>query len=271
MPTLTPPQINIYSMEQKEFKSGQTVWYFSEGIWDFKNDVLEDFDADTKMWWLVKADDWFHEKELYHTKKEGISDLFPQQSPSPDMSKGGGCPDSGHPSQPQPIEEGETGLQSLDEETQEIVNKEFWNMVDDQTVKENLTVQKEGETPALTDAYTQMMKGWDWMYNTLMYHNDRELCQSESIYQQAEIAKEERDRFAELYAAQQHTGSEWVSVEDRLPEEPCNVIVNYKYGVGEVKFQNGKFGRLIGDIGNVNFIEWVDVTHWMPLPTAPKP
>ena len=60
--------------------------------------------------------------------------------------------------------------------------------------------------------------------------------------------------------------SEWISVEERLPKEVEHIIVCDEDGtVGEAIFL--KASRLF---------EWVDneniafVTHWMPLPEAPK-
>lgn len=51
--------------------------------------------------------------------------------------------------------------------------------------------------------------------------------------------------------------SEWISVKDRLPEKYERVLI----------FDN-KDGMLVGC-----FLDkpWKEATHWMPLPTPPKP
>lgn len=68
----------------------------------------------------------------------------------------------------------------------------------------------------------------------------------------------------DLYRAGYRKQSEWISVEERLPDNRKFVIVCDKYGnVGEAYHRAGRF-------------EWVDdeevveATHWMPLPEPPK-
>ena len=65
------------------------------------------------------------------------------------------------------------------------------------------------------------------------------------------------------------TVQEWISVEDRLPEEKVNCIVHYKHdycnndgywAIGFCFYDGEKF-RI--DLG-------YKVTHWMPLPNPPK-
>jgi hypothetical protein len=68
-----------------------------------------------------------------------------------------------------------------------------------------------------------------------------------------------------LYDADCRKQSEWISVEERLPKELTHVIICDEDGtVGEAFcYKEGRF-------------EWIDseeiafVTHWMPLPEAPK-
>ena len=69
-----------------------------------------------------------------------------------------------------------------------------------------------------------------------------------------------------LYNAGYRKQSEWISVEERLPESRKFVIACDEYGnVGEAYFfpKDGRF-------------EWIDdeeiafATHWMPFPEAPK-
>ena len=65
------------------------------------------------------------------------------------------------------------------------------------------------------------------------------------------------------------TVQEWISVEDRLPEEKVNCIVHYKHdycdndgywAIGTCFYDGEKF-RI-----NLSY----KVTHWMPLPQPPK-
>ena len=65
------------------------------------------------------------------------------------------------------------------------------------------------------------------------------------------------------------TVQEWISVEDRLPEEKVNCIVHYKHAYCDnddywaigICFYNGEKFQM----------DWsYKVTHWMPLPKPPK-
>ena len=58
------------------------------------------------------------------------------------------------------------------------------------------------------------------------------------------------------------TVQEWISVKDRLPEEKKMVLVNRK-GVISVEFQ-------CGCGWSYDYFTKFPVTHWMPLPEAPK-
>jgi hypothetical protein len=66
--------------------------------------------------------------------------------------------------------------------------------------------------------------------------------------------------------ANQQKESEWVSVEKELPEEghEVNIVINDSY-VGTAIFSEGKFCNDYYDIFFSN-----NVTHWKPLPSAPK-
>ena len=65
------------------------------------------------------------------------------------------------------------------------------------------------------------------------------------------------------------TVQEWISVDDRLPEEKVNCIVHYKHAycdnddywaIGICFYDGEKFQ-----------MDWsYKVTHWMPLPKPPK-
>ena len=77
------------------------------------------------------------------------------------------------------------------------------------------------------------------------------------------------DRFADYLIAHGVTVQEWISVNDRLPEEKVNCIVHYKHAycdnddywaIGTCFYDGEKF-----QIGLA-----YKVTHWMPLPQPPK-
>ena len=58
------------------------------------------------------------------------------------------------------------------------------------------------------------------------------------------------------------TVQEWISVDDRLPDKPMKCLVYTKRGdCGgyEITYYNQGF-----------YLQYSNVTHWMPLPTAPK-
>jgi len=77
------------------------------------------------------------------------------------------------------------------------------------------------------------------------------------------------DRFADHLIANGVTVQEWISVDDRLPEEKMNCIVHYKHAYCD----NDDFwaiGMCFYD-GNKFQLYWsYKVTHWMPLPEPPK-
>ena len=65
------------------------------------------------------------------------------------------------------------------------------------------------------------------------------------------------------------TVQEWISVDDRLPEEKVNCIVHYKHA-----YCNNDGYWAIGfcfyDGEKFQFDQAYKVTHWMPLPEPPK-
>ena len=67
--------------------------------------------------------------------------------------------------------------------------------------------------------------------------------------------------------------SEWISVNDRLPENYIPVIV-YCQNFGGIIFYDGQHiddGELVGweSDGDCGY-PTLDVTHWMPLPEPPR-
>ena len=58
------------------------------------------------------------------------------------------------------------------------------------------------------------------------------------------------------------TAQEWISVKDRLPEKPMKCLVYTKrgeYGGYEITYYNEGF-----------YLQYANVTHWMPLPDEPE-
>lgn len=101
----------------------------------------------------------------------------------------------------------------------------------------------------------------------------------------AELNNEEAEIFADGYnAAMQSFGNSeqlnspvtpdgWISCSERMPEDEQEVIVHNKLGYRYVSYfdeHSGLFFDMRG--GNqMNCIEHILVTHWMPLPAAPEP
>ena len=56
--------------------------------------------------------------------------------------------------------------------------------------------------------------------------------------------------------------SEWISVEDRLPETGERVLIWKRQALEAVRYADKKFNRFGRSIDNA--------THWMPLPEPPK-
>lgn len=77
------------------------------------------------------------------------------------------------------------------------------------------------------------------------------------------------DRFVDYLISHGVTVQEWISVEERLPEEKVNCIVHYKHAycnnddywaIGICFYDGEKFQ-----------MDWsYKVTHWMPLPKPSK-
>lgn len=68
----------------------------------------------------------------------------------------------------------------------------------------------------------------------------------------------------DFYAADYRKQGEWISVDERLPEKNVRVLVYIKSSRSYTRFDTDR----LDDRG---FVRWFnDVTHWMPLPEAPK-
>lgn len=81
--------------------------------------------------------------------------------------------------------------------------------------------------------------------------------------------EEKIKRIADHLISNGVTVQEWISVNDRLPEEKVNCIVHYKHAYCDnddywaigICFYNGEKFQM----------DWsYKVTHWMPLPKPPK-
>lgn len=85
----------------------------------------------------------------------------------------------------------------------------------------------------------------------------------------SENGTQHREFIADLMIANGVTVQEWISVDDRLPEEKVTCIVHYKHAYCDnddywaigICFYDGEKFR----IGYA-----YKVTHWMPLPEPPK-
>ena len=62
--------------------------------------------------------------------------------------------------------------------------------------------------------------------------------------------------------------SEWISVEDRLPDKFCKVLVVWKAN-GETVIDTAFWTDQGFAVSHWCFMQ-VRITHWMPLPEAPK-
>lgn len=61
--------------------------------------------------------------------------------------------------------------------------------------------------------------------------------------------------------------NKWVSVKDYLPEDgECVLFYNKYYAIGMAEIINGGFY----DVTRETSGEMIGVTHWMPMPEAPK-
>ena len=75
--------------------------------------------------------------------------------------------------------------------------------------------------------------------------------------------------FADCLLANGVTVQEWISVDDRLPEEKVNCIVHYKHAYCD---NDGYWaiGICFYDGEKFQFDPAYKVTHWMPMPQPPE-
>ena len=93
-------------------------------------------------------------------------------------------------------------------------------------------------------------------------------CLKNELVLAAEDEAELNARITELEAqlASSQSKSQWVSVEDRLPESRVNVLIGRDDNVGHAKF-NGHSWTIIS---SNDVVAPYLVTHWMPLPEPPQ-
>ena len=65
------------------------------------------------------------------------------------------------------------------------------------------------------------------------------------------------------------TVQEWISVDDRLPEDGVRVLAAYDDGVVRIGICRGYFPAVMSKKYEKAF-GFAEVTHWMPLPETPK-
>ena len=65
------------------------------------------------------------------------------------------------------------------------------------------------------------------------------------------------------------TVQEWISVDDRLPEEKVNCIVHYKHAYCD-NDDYWAIGMCFYDGEKFQLAPAYKITHWMPLPERPK-
>ena len=65
------------------------------------------------------------------------------------------------------------------------------------------------------------------------------------------------------------TVQEWISVDDRLPEDGVRVLAAHDDGVVRIGICRGYFPAVVSKKHTKTF-GIAEVTHWMPLPEPPK-
>ena len=75
--------------------------------------------------------------------------------------------------------------------------------------------------------------------------------------------------FADCLLANGVTVPQWISVDDRLPEDGVRVLAAYDDGVVRIGICRGYFPAVMSKKHEKAF-GFAEVTHWMPLPEMPK-
>ena len=83
-------------------------------------------------------------------------------------------------------------------------------------------------------------------------------CKNEELYDDTLL------HIAQTLCEAGYRKQEWISVEERLPEKNVRVLVYIKSSRSYTRFDTDR----LDDRGWVRWFN--DVTHWMPLPEAPK-
>lgn len=77
------------------------------------------------------------------------------------------------------------------------------------------------------------------------------------------------ERFADYLISHGATPQEWISVDDRLPEDGARVLAAHDDGVVRIGICRGYFPAVVSKKHTKTF-GIAEVTHWMPLPLPPK-
>lgn len=119
-----------------------------------------------------------------------------------------------------------------------------------------LAIQKQfAEKMKLIDLLTDRIPGID---NELRYVDDERV-----------------ERLADHLIANGVTIQKWIPVTERLPDKDGEYLVrwaNKSVGDAEYECKYGSFGHWIDIMWDedADWFPYVDITHWMPLPEAPK-
>ena len=91
----------------------------------------------------------------------------------------------------------------------------------------------------------------------------------ELIAETIELYPSEREELADGLIVNGVTVQEWISVDDRLPEEKVNCIVHYKHAYCD-NDDYWAIGMCFYDGEKFQLAPAYKVTHWMPMPEPPK-
>ena len=91
----------------------------------------------------------------------------------------------------------------------------------------------------------------------------------ELIAETIELYPSEREELADGLISNGVTVQEWISVDERLPEEKVNCIVHYKHAYCD-NDDYWEIGICFYDGEKFQLNPAYKVTHWMPIPQPPK-